>query len=75
MDELNVLCSICIEKHDNETSEEAMKRLQLILDSELCNLADHRISYHMHEIFENRRDDCESTAETSICQESPEQGY
>lgn len=67
MDELNVLCSICIEKRDNETSDETVERLKSILDSELCNLADHRISYQIHEVFEQRRGDCESTAETSVC--------
>lgn len=52
MDELNVLCSICIEKHDDETGDEAVERLKSILDSELRNLADHRISYQIHEVFE-----------------------
>lgn len=67
MDELTVLCGICIEKRDNETSDEAVERLRSILDSELCNLADHRISYQIHEVFEQRRDDCESATETGFC--------
>lgn len=67
MDELNVLCSICIEKRDGEESDETVERLKSILDSELCNLADHRIYYEIHEVFEQRRDDCESTAETGFC--------
>lgn len=66
MDELNVLCSICIEKRDNETSDEAVNRLRSILDSELCNLADHHVSYQIHEVFEQGRDDFESTAEKGV---------
>ena len=67
MEELDVLCSIRIEKRDNETSDEAVERLKSVLNSELCNLADHHISYQIHEVFENRRDDCESTAEAGVC--------
>lgn len=52
MDELTVLCGIHIEKRDNETGKEAVERLRSILDSELCNLADHCISYQIHEVFE-----------------------
>ena len=67
MEELDVLCSIRIEKRDNETSDEAVERLKSVLNSELCNLADHHISYQMHEVFENRRDDYESTPEEVVC--------
>ncbi len=67
MNELNVLCSICLDVHENETRDEALERLREILNSELCNLADHHISYQIHEVFEQRRDGYESTAEESIC--------
>lgn len=64
---LDVIYSICIEKRDDEKGDDVMKHLLSMLDSELCNLADHRISYKIHKVFEHRRDDCESEAEKSVC--------
>lgn len=52
MDELTMLCSICIEKRDTETNDEVAERLRSILDNELCNLADHRISYQILEALD-----------------------
>lgn len=51
-EELSVLCNIYLDKRENETRDEALKRLREILDSELCNLADHHISYQIHKVFE-----------------------
>lgn len=51
-EELNILCSIYLDKRENETGEETLERLKTVLDSELCNLADHHISYQIHEVFE-----------------------
>ncbi len=50
LDDLNVLCSICLVKRVGESDEEALDRLQRIMDSELCNLADHSVSYEIHKI-------------------------
>lgn len=48
--ELNVLANIYLDMYENETEEEALERLQRLLDGELCNLADHRVSYQIHKI-------------------------
>lgn len=65
MSELNVSCSICLDKYENETSDEALGRLKKLLDSELCTLADHHISYQIHEVS-SRRDDCEPTTKKGV---------
>lgn len=52
MKELKVDCSIYMEIRDGETEEEAVERLTQILDSELCNLADHHISYQIYQTEE-----------------------
>lgn len=48
MKELRVDCSIYMEMRDVETEEEVTERMISILDSELCNLADHHISYQVY---------------------------
>lgn len=57
-EELSVLCSIRLDKRENESNEAALVRLKKIIESELCNLADHHISYQIHEVFEHRIDSC-----------------
>jgi hypothetical protein len=47
--ELNVLCNLYLMMREGETEEEALERLTSLLDSELCNLADHHINYQVHE--------------------------
>lgn len=43
MEELCAICSIRLMMREGETEEEALERLQSILDSELHNLADHTV--------------------------------
>lgn len=50
MDELNVLCNLYLVKREGESDEDALDRLYRILDSELCNLADHSVAYQIHKI-------------------------
>ena len=61
MDKVDVICKICIEKRDGETVEEATGRLESLLDSELCNLADHHISCQIEAAFGS--DCCEEDSE------------
>lgn len=46
--EIAVDLTLYIMVRENESEQEALERLLGLLDSELCNLADHQISYQAY---------------------------